>query len=198
MRKKVVLDVDGVILNFGKAYVKVAREILKKEIYPNMNEYELKHFLQINESENKIVWDEFNNRNTWNCIEPFDGVVKSIKKMNEMPIDIFIVSSIDKMHTDSRLKNLNNIGLFPKEIFCVGDGNAHKHEVINLINPHAFVDDRLDHLSRSKNVQHLAWVDNNQKQNVEVFDGIIKITSLNEWVESYLPTINVSNKNRMK
>lgn len=187
MKKKIVLDVDGVILDFGSAYLKLAREVLGNHIEPNMNEYDLKDFLQVHEEDNQNVWNIFNERNIWENIPPLKGAVEAIQIMNQLPIDIYIVSSIDKSNTNARLKNLANIGLVPKEIYCVGDGNAHKHDFISQIQPIAFVDDRLDHLYRSLEIPHLVWVDNNQKQKIELFPELnIKVNSLQQWVLEHI------------
>lgn len=194
--KKLVLDVDGVILNFGEKYLELAREILPYPVTPNMKMYDLKDFLQISQEEEAKVWEEFCHRDYWTSINPLEGAIEAIKSINELNLDVYIVSSISSQHTQSRLKNLAKIGLIPKEIYCVGDGHAHKNEIISMIKPFAFVDDRLDHLYRSLDVPHLAWIDQNHIQVMEPFPELhTKNTSLKQWVDNYLPNLIQKNKN---
>jgi hypothetical protein len=195
---KLVLDGDGVLLNFSKKYLDLARIVLKKEISPDLSKYNLQEYLKINAEENKIVWDEFNNRDCWSSIEPLPGVKQAIEKLNTIGLDIFIVTSMNPIYKKSRSKNLKDIGLIPKEIFCTGEGHGHKNEIISEIRPFAFVDDRLDHLFRSRDVPHLAWVNNNQKQEIEGFNEIsAEVSSLSEWVDNHLVEL-IKNKNRLK
>lgn len=183
--KKVVLDVDGVLLDFGKTYIEVAQDIYKGKLNPDHSHYDLHDLLQIEKHENDLVWDEFSRRNSFANLTPYPGVIESIKKINEDKIDVYIVTAIDACYESARLENLAKIGLKPKEIYCVGGGHASKKEVIESIAPLAFVDDRLDNLYSSQSVTHKIWVNQKHRQKIDIFHGLsMEVNSLQEWVNS--------------
>ncbi len=183
--KKVVLDVDGVLLDFGKTYIEVAQKLYENKLSPNLLKYNLHELLQISQEENNKVWDYFSQKNSFNNLSPYPGVIESIKKINEDNLEVYIVTAIDKCYESARLNNLKNIGLVPKEIYCVGGGHSSKREVILEINPDAFVDDRLDNLFNSIEVEHKVWVDQGHDQKIEKFKELnITVNSLQDWVNS--------------
>jgi FMN phosphatase YigB (HAD superfamily) len=193
---KIVLDVDGVILNFCKKYKEVAENFLERTLVVDTSKYNLHEFLQVTREDNHRVWNHFNQINAWQSIPALPGSEEAIEKINSLNLEVYIVSSVNPAFTDSRLKNLKALGLVPEKIFCVGDGNSHKHDYISKIKPLAFVDDRLDHLYRSLEVPHLAWVDNKQVQELDAFEGLsATVGSLNEWVDSHLISTLIAQSN---
>lgn len=199
---KIVLDTDGVILDFGSNYVNFAEKLLGKKLNHNISKYPLQDLLQVNEKEADYVWEKFNSLNEWERIPPFEEVEKAIEIINDFKLEVYIVTSIDKEHMFARKKSLNSIGLYPKEIICVGANHGHKNKVITEINPIAFVDDRLDHLHRSQDVQHLVWIDQKQEQIIEFNDYHARVESLYQWTSDFLPAImnkkSLKNENNKK
>lgn len=187
--RKIVLDTDGVILNFGDNYVSFAEKILGRKLNHNATKYPLQDLLQVSKEEAEYVWSKFNSMNEWERIPEYEDTKHAIELINEYKLEVYIVTSIDKEHQASRKKNLNNIGLFPKEIICVGSNHGHKNKVISEIKPIAFVDDRLDHLYRSQDVEHLVWIDQKQEQVIDFNDYHAKVSSLYEWTRDFLPAI---------
>ena len=188
--KKIALDVDGVILNFGEQYLNVAQEVLQRPLSPDFSKYKLQDFLQVSATEDTIVWNYFNEKNHWKNIVPFPNVQEALKRIIDFNYEIFIVSAINPIHETARLINLKELGLVPTQIHCVGENNAPKHEIISQIHPHIFIDDRLDHLYRSSDVEHLGWVNQNQLQSVEYTGGVFEVSSLYEWTEKHLENIS--------
>jgi soluble P-type ATPase len=198
MNKRIVLDVDGVILDFGNNYINFAEKLLNRKLNPNSSKYPLHELLQIDKSEADFVWSKFSETKQWEKIPPFSNVQLAINKLNKLEIDIYIVTAIDNEHKESRLKNLKKIGLIPKGIFCVGSGNQSKHHVIKDINPIAFIDDRLDHLAKSNEVEHLVWIDQKQEQTESFNNYHVKVDSLYEWTNTYLESIINNKKKKMR
>lgn len=187
--RKIVLDTDGVILNFGENYIQFAEKILGKQLNHNLSKYPLDELLQVSQKEADYVWEKFNSTNQWEKIPPLKDVEKAIEIMKEYKLEIYIVTSIDNQYKESRKKNLNSIGLFPKEIICVGANHGHKNKVITEIQPIAFADDRLDHLHRSQDIEHLVWIDQGQEQIIQFNDYHAKVESLYQWTSDFLPAI---------
>lgn len=200
--KKIVLDTDGVILNFGENYIQFAEKILGRKLNHNIVKYQLNELLQIPEKEADYIWDKFNTMNEWEKIPAFKNIDKAIEIIKDYNLEVYVVTSIDEKYKNSRQKNLNSIGLFPKEIICVGSNHGHKNKVISEINPIAFVDDRLDHLYRSQDIEHLVWIDQGQEQMIEFTDYHVKADSLYQWTSEFLPAIinktSVKNENNKK
>lgn len=189
MIRKIVLDSDGVLLNFGQNYINFAETVLARKINYNLAKYPLGDLLDISKKESDYVWEKFNSTNQWEKIPPLKDVDKALEILKSYDLEIYIVTSIDDKHKIARKKNLNSIGLFPKEIVCVNSNHGHKNKVITEIKPFAFVDDRLDHLYRSQDVPHLCWIDQNQEQIMQFNDYNSRTQSLYEWTTDYLPTI---------
>lgn len=201
--RKIVLDTDGVILNFAENYINFAEKLLGKKLNHNLSKYPLDQLLQVSPKEANYVWEMFNSTNQWEKIPPLKDVEKAIEIITEYKLEIYIVTSIDNNYQDSRKKNLNSIGLFPKEIICVGANHGHKNKVITDIDPIVFADDRLDHLHRSQDIEHLVFIDQGQEQIIKFNDYHAKVESLYQWTTDFLPAIinkkslkNENNKRR--
>lgn len=200
--RKIVLDTDGVILDFAKHYISFAEKLLGKKLNHNNSKYPLKDLLQVSDKEADYVWDQFNKTNQWEKIPPLPNIEKAIEIIKHYGLEVYIVTSIDKEHQFSRQRNLHSIGLMPKEIICVGANHGHKNKIITEINPIAFVDDRLDHLHRSQDIEHLVWIDQKQEQIIEFSSYHAKVDSLYEWTLNFLPGIieekGLKNENNTK
>lgn len=197
--KKLVLDVDGVLLDFGKTYIEVAQELYGNKLVPNLLKYDLHDLLQITKEENDKVWDYFSQKDSFSNLSPYPGVIESIKRINQDNLEVYIVTAIDKCYESARLNNLKKIGLIPKEIYCVGGNHSSKRDVILEINPDAFVDDRLDNLFNSIEVKHKVWVDQGHTQRIERFNDIsVVVTSLYDWVNSSHYQDNLKNTYKFK
>lgn len=200
--KKIVLDTDGVILDFSKHYIMFAEKILGRKLNHNSSKYPLKDLLQVSDKEADYVWEQFNKTNQWEKIPPLPDIEKAIEIIKHYGLEVYIVTSIDKEHELARQRNLHSIGLFPKQIICVGANHGHKNQIITEINPIAFADDRLDHLHRSQDIKHLVWINQNQEQIIEFSNYHAKVDSLYEWTLNFLPGIidkkEVQNENNTK
>ena len=193
MKHKLVLDVDGVLLNFIEAFEQVALSLedqFKNKLNINENLYDLAERLGISREEEQIVWDKFSHSGTWGNLNPLPGVEESIKKIHDANCEIYIVTAIDEIHKEARLLNLLKIGISPKEIHCVGHGKA-KTEYINSINPDIFIDDRLEHLHNAPSVYHLVWLqDGVEQKNLIEDQGVhVSVNSLKEWVDHHMDNV---------
>lgn len=190
MRKKIVLDVDGVLLNFIDAFEEVAHTLkddFGKELQINKNLYHLNHRLGITLEQENRVWQKFEELNMWEKLNPLPGVIQAIESINKAGFDIYIVTAIEEKYMESRLKNLREIGVIPKEIYCVGYNNS-KKEIVDRIKPDVFVDDRLDHLHNASSPFQLVWLqDEVEQHNIQEDKGVdYVVSSLKEWTDNYM------------
>ena len=63
--RKIVLDTDGVILNFGDNYISFAEKVLGRQLNHNATKYPLQDLLQVSKTEAEYVWSKFNSMNEW-------------------------------------------------------------------------------------------------------------------------------------
>lgn len=192
-RKKIVLDVDGVLLNFIDAFDQVAHTLkdeFGKELELNKNLYHLTHRLGITQEQENIVWKKFAEIGMWENLDPLPGVIDAVKKIKDADFDIYIVTAIDEKNKEARMKNLEKIGVIPKEIHCVGYGQ-NKIDIINKINPDVFIDDRLEHLHNAECAYHLVWIEDDVVQHNHKDDrGVdVAVTSLKEWTDKHMPEV---------
>lgn len=202
MRKKIILDVDGVLLNFIERFTEVVQETVKRELIINEVEYNLTKRFGITEKEEELVWQNFAKTGSWEKLEPLHGVIEAVNKINALNYDVYIVTAIEGLFVEQRRANLENIGLNPVEIYCAGY-NKSKKDFFELINPDIIVDDRLENLHVAPECFHLVWIQDKVEQHNIKEDGRVdvSVSSLKEWVDNHLPEVdkeleNYYNKNK--
>lgn len=162
---RIVLDVDGVILNFNDHFRKHVSEVLHRDIKEYCKSYELHERLNISKAEHDLAWSTFGDMGKWKDIEPLPGSREAVLGLINMGYEIYLVTGIDEEYKEHRLKNLiDKIDFLPKEIHCVGSGRTLKDHKIREINPVMFVDDRLEQLHTNQEVPLLVWVDHGDEQ----------------------------------
>lgn len=202
MRKKIILDVDGVLLNFIEKFTEVVQEVVQRPLLINEFEYNLSKRFSITEQEETTVWQRFADTGCWEKLNPLQGVIEAVKKINALDYDVYIVTAIDGLFVEQRRANLEKIGLTPVEIYCAGY-NKSKLDFFNIIQPDIIVDDRLENLHVAPDCFHLVWIKDQVEQHNLKDDGRvdISVSSLKEWVDNYLPEVdkeleNYYNKNK--
>jgi hypothetical protein len=191
MRKKIILDVDGVLLNFIERFTEVVLDTVKRELTINDVEYNLTKRFGISEQEEQLVWQRFADSGSWEKLEPLAGVIESVKKINALDYDVYIVTAIEGLFVEQRRANLEKIGLNPIEIYCAGY-NKSKQDYFELINPDIIVDDRLENLHVAPECFHLVWIKDQVEQHNLKEDGRVdvSVSSLKEWVDNHLPEVD--------
>lgn len=184
--KKIVLDADGVMLNFNDRFRKHASEVLNRDIIEVCKSYDLSVKLGITKEEFDYVWETFGSMGCWKDLDPLPGAKEAIQYFRSEGYDIYVVTGIDEMFKADRLENLMNaVGLIPTEIYCVGHGRTYKDVQIDIIEPVLFVDDRLEQLHTNQNVPLLVWVDHQEEQHIfENKRHDHTVSSLGQFVEN--------------
>lgn len=195
MRKKIALDVDGVLLNFMPVFDKAAEMVLgyKPTIYQdefNMDHYYLTSRINVDQSKIDEILDYMLETRMYANIPALKGAKEAIEKIKEEDFDIYIVTALPERAKEMRLENLlNELNLVPKEIFCVGMGLS-KGDALKLLRPDIFIDDRIEYLASGPDVFHLAWIDQREVQKDKDSLVHVHVHSLEEWVKNYLPRIS--------
>lgn len=144
--KKIVLDCDGVILDYNETWGKILTMFLQKEMKPKNVAYHAYNVYDYHISEEDN--EEFNqlfHTYGWIQMQALEGALEAISILAEKKFQIDIVTSIPQEANLYRKNNLENLGIPFSSLHTVGflrDINP-KKEIINILKPDFFVDDLL-------------------------------------------------------
>lgn len=159
----IVLDVDGVLLDFNGGFKKTAQNILGKEIFDVKRSYSLKERYALTEKEHKVVWTEMDKRGLGE-LPMLPNADIAFNMIKEAGFKIHLVTGIWEESKGLRLENLAAYNMYPDGIDCIGDGITRKDSFIQKVKPIAFVDDRLQHINDNLAVPIRCWIDHNEDQ----------------------------------
>lgn len=183
----IVLDVDGVCLDFDAGFSVVAESVLGRKLSNNKEEYDLCKKYGITKEEHDFVWKEMENHYSgWTGLPLMKDADVAFKFFKDNGFKIHLVTGIEECISGLRLQNLRNHNMIADSITCVGHGTASKMNYIKELNPVLFVDDRLQHINEASFVKNRVWVDLSRDQfGLKKDDATIRVNSMNEWVEQY-------------
>lgn len=192
--KKIVLDVDGVLLSFMPSFDKAAAIVLNKDICVQKDEYQMDYYHlakrvgATTEQVNDIL-QYMQDSKMYASLAALEGVKESLEAIREAGYKIYVVTALPETAKEMRLENLKNVLDFvPDEIHCVGMGKS-KKDALLTINPDIFVDDRIEYLASAPHVYHLVWCDQKEAQHDKESMISVHVHSLKEWVDNYMPEI---------
>ena len=148
MTKIIVLDCDGVLIDymkhFGEIYHKIFNRklnILNPKAYYPENYYSLSWD---NDKQKEHFFEQFNVQG-WRDMQDLPGAVKATQKLKKIGYKIIVLTSIPNEAEDKRHKNLLDLDMpIDATIACgYNSGVNHKKPYIEAINPEYFVDDLL-------------------------------------------------------
>lgn len=152
--KKIVLDCDGVILDYNETWGKILSMFLNKEIKPkNIAYHAYKVFdYQLTPREAEKFHTLFHEHG-WIQMQALEGALEAISILQEKQFEIHLVTSIPQEAHSYRKTNLENLGVLFSSLHTVGfHRNINpKKEIINQIKPVFFVDDLLQNFEGIEN-----------------------------------------------
>ena len=192
--KKIVLDVDGVLLSFMPAYDEAAKIVLNRKITVRQDEFKMDHYhlaKRIDGTDTDVanILEYMQTSKMYEKLKPLDGVREALDKIIAAGFHITVVTALPEHAKTMRLKNLKDVLDFvPNEIYCVGMGQS-KEEALRKINPDVFIDDRIDYLVSAPFVHHLVWCDQKESQKEKDLQVNVHVHSLKEWVDLHMPKV---------
>ena len=146
MPKIIVLDCDGVLIDYMKHFAQIYNKIFNKNLevlnprayYPE-NHYILKWE---NEKQKEFFFHQFNVHG-WRDMQALPGSIQATKNLKQLGYKIIVLTSIPKEAEDKRHENLLALGMpIDATIACGYHKNVNqKKTYIEAINPEYFVDD---------------------------------------------------------
>lgn len=149
----IVLDVDGVLLDYNLAYASAWARAFG--IYPklkNHNAYSAKDRWAVEQLEGdslstfRAVFDE----SFWSTIPAIKGALEACHTLSQAGYELICVTALPEKFQPARLQNLVQLGFPIETVLTVDDTQSTvspKAAIINFFKPIAFVDDYLPYLT---------------------------------------------------
>ncbi|MGE0047717.1 MAG: HAD family hydrolase [Acidithiobacillus sp.] len=180
----VVFDLDGVLLNFERAWRECAEQVLRKQVRRISDKYPLLDRYGLSRHDCNRVWAEFH-EDWWDRVPLYEHVPQILAELEDMGAEVWAVTNVDVRHRDARTISLG--GLIPfARIFCLGENAPpqERRDMLRCIRAKAFVDDRIENLHAVTNEIPLAVHLNRGYLGMESpGDGITVIDDLRDFPE---------------
>lgn len=164
--KIIVLDCDGVLLDYNEAFGRVWQEYYNKELpvfdgslYHAENYYNLKwsHI-----DERKKFFNHFNTCG-WSIMKDFPQSIEATHLLREAGYKILVVTSMSLSGQAMRHENLTRLGFAIDATIATGskiNNTNPKKTYIENLNPDFFVDDLLSNFEEINNQTNFVLIDN--------------------------------------
>lgn len=165
--KSIVLDCDGVLLNYNAAYPKVWKKAFGKELlalqpgaYHAFNEYGAAFEGEGHKQRFFAHFDE----DAWSTMPALAGAISACTRLSEAGFQLICVSSMPDAYAKARQKNFQDLGFPIDTVIATGrvPGRNPKLETLRRLAPVAFVDDLADNFHGVDWGMHKALVDYGQ------------------------------------
>lgn len=195
-REKVMgFDVDGVLLNFTKAYDASASQFLGRPVIPPVDAYGqtpydiAKRAGCTYEQVDQILQYMLDQKH-YEKFEALEGAAQALEQIKDEGFKRIIVTALPESASEMRLKNLKNVlGFVPDDCYFVGMGKS-KSDALLEAKPDVYMDDRVKYLRQGSHIFHLAWCDQGEMQDDREFMVSSRVKSLQEWSEKHLLRIS--------
>lgn len=146
INKKIVLDCDGVILDYNHTWGNVLSMFLKQEVKPKNLAYHAHNVFDYHMSDNEIEkFHQLFHEHGWIQMQALEGALEAISIFSKKNFTIDIVTSIPQEAHLHRKSNLENLGIIFSSLHTVGFNHTinPKKDIVNQLKPLFFVDDLL-------------------------------------------------------
>lgn len=186
----IACDTDGVVFDFQTAFHRAAEYVTQRKISSPTNSYSLMKRFHLTPEEHDSVWAYFNQKNLWKDLEPYDGAIEALQKLEAITgSSLHIVTAIPSEFVESRRINFHKYGIKPTEIHFMEHINRFsKVPFIKNLRPIMFIDDRIEHLQSSREFSSLlVHIDLKDEQNpVPEIQVDHTCSSLKEWADHFI------------
>lgn len=190
-RDLVVMDVDGVVLDFYKGAARVLEEMLGRPMVKVDPRPATKYRYGLTDEEYqrmRVVMRT--HEHGWGNLPTLPGAVEGIHRLIKSGKTVAFLSSCGQSLFDLRRENLDRLGLSHCALMCVEDADKNaKGVVLEKIRPGVFMDDHMKMLAQATCVPERVWIDHGcsletNSEGVPFIDlhPVQRVASVDEWV----------------
>lgn len=183
--RTIVLDVDGVLLDFDAGMRTLGQRVLGRPLVPITRHFPLGQRYGLTQEEDRQMWGALV-QDGFRHLPMLPGADEAVRRLQDAGMAIHLVTGIAPTLASARLANLRDHGITVDGIVCVGHGLSRKDDALAQLAPIAFVDDRLNHLADAPFVPHRVWIDHGDEQYGQAASvATHRTTRLLDWVEHW-------------
>lgn len=194
----VVSDVDGVVLDFYRGAARVLEGMLGRRMVKVDDRPATKYRYGLTDEQYQQMRVVMRTHpHGWGNLPVLPGAVEAIHRLNRAGHPVTFLSSCGQSLYDLRRANLDRIGLAHCELICVEDKDKNaKGEVLDQLQPIAFIDDHMKMLIQATQVPHRVWIDHGCSLETDPqgrpwieTHRVHQTPSLAAWVEGWVPAV---------
>lgn len=202
--KIIVLDCDGVLLNYNETFGYIWEDFFQEKILvKNSNSFFAENYYGINipKEKEEDFYEHFNQK-AWGLMNELPQAIEATHKLKEAGYKILVVTSINKSAQEPRHNRLLQLGFSVDATIAtglkIGQHNP-KKTYIDALQPEYFVDDLIDNFHNLESKSHLILIENNWHDSPNK-DHNIKLHSEHPSLWNFVDThIHLSkNSNKLK
>ena len=195
MSSLIVSDVDGVVLDFYKGAARVLEDMLGREMVKVDDRPATRYRYGLTSQEYQDMRKfMLTHSHGWGNLPVLDGAVEAIGKLKKAGHEVVFLSSCGQALYELRRQNLDNIGLSNCKLICVESHHDNsKGQVLEKLDPIAFIDDHMTMLAQAGNVPHRVWIDHGCSLELDEYGfayidnhEVARVNSLCQWVSQFL------------
>jgi hypothetical protein len=194
----VVLDVDGVMVDYYAAIREVGSAVLGRVLVETSLAPSALHRFGLSEKEYGLVRERlYTHPRGWRNMTPLPGAVEAVRHLRSAGFDVVFLTACPMKARALREENLIGLGLSDCTVLCVEESDPdNKGAVLEALRPLAFVDDHLRMLHQAPFVPRRVWVDGGcevewDAKGIPFDTAPFEITpDLATWVEGFLKNLS--------
>lgn len=198
---QIVLDVDGVVLDFYGGAARVLEEMLGRPMVKVDPRPATKYRYGLTTEEYQEMRVVMRTHaHGWSNLPTLPGAIESIQRLMNAGKQVSFLSSCGQSLFDLRRENLDRLGLSNCPLICVEDADKNaKGVVLEKIRPGVFMDDHMKMLAQAACVPERVWIDHGcslelTSEGVAYVDlhPVQRVSSVEEWTEAFLARLHPS------
>ena len=163
-KRIIVLDADGVLLDYNKAAARVWERAFG--VYPALRDPKAYHFrnvyaMDLVDADVKSRYYAMFDRTGWRHMPAIDGAVEACQRLHGMGYELQVVSSMPEAFAGQRMDNLRDFGMPIEGVTATGRvkgaGNPKLKSLLQFM-PVAFADDLLSNFEGVSDKMHCALI----------------------------------------
>lgn len=201
---KIVLDADGVLLDYNEKMARVYEKALGKTlcVVKESHHFTTMYGVVFTPEDKKIVFALFDTEG-WTNMPAIKGSVKATQALHDAGHELVCLSSMPAQFVEARTSNFKSLGIPLEKVIGSGrDDQKTNPKAVHLIElqPDIFVDDQLRNFKDVPDSICKVWIDNKYHDSPDVgLDTSLadfKFHSLSEFAQVVLENPSIFKKNK--